>query len=182
MMNEMFYTMCLRHHHLPSWTSFIDEYKEHWCYPIGIEQLSFKIPSSRFHYSFSERALDRKLINAYMSFLKEYYALHWFWNIGFTAPYWSLGNDKIGYDIVATNRFSHVFGIKIYSNTETARFFARVKAKSRNHLLRGSTSVSITSSFGANSIKLGDTYLFTDHILNAVYHYINDDICKDIIL
>lgn len=182
-MNEVFYSMFIRHNHIPSWTAFLDEYKRRWCYYVGHDgEMGWKSPLPRYNYRFQEAALDKKLIRAYMSFLKEVYVLFWFYHIGMTDAYWSLSNDMSGYDIVMPNAFGRIYGIKIYSNTANARRFARIKTTSRNHLLQGSTSVSIQAPIGRNGLRLGDTYLFTDKLLLGVYNYIMNNIRRDIII
>lgn len=178
LMNKIFYEQFILSGKIPHWKDFCNMYANTWCTVLPDGNLTFKSDNPKYQYTFSKQALTKKLIRAYMSFLKELYVLYWFYNRGLTAAYYSLENDISGFDITIINRFSHLFGIKIYSNTSNANKFAVTKQSERNKLPENSTSISIRAS---DSIILGDTYVFSDKLLNGVYHYINNDIQKNII-
>ena len=178
MMNEIFYQCFLRYKRIPHWQEFCDTYANMHCIMLEDGKMTFKLDNQRYQYTFNKKALIKKLLRAYMSFLKELYILYWFFNKGVTTACYSLENDKAGYDITVINRFSHLFGIKVYSNTRKANNFANIKKNGRNILPENSTSIAIRPF--KDSI-LGDTYVFSDKLLNGIYHYINNNIQKDII-
>lgn len=185
MMNAVFYELFLRLSRVPHWQEFLDAYINMWGHTIYADgnDMTFKSPDPRFQYVFKRQALEKKLIRAYMSFLKEVYVLYWFYNRGLTTACYSLENDIAGYDITAVNRFNQMFGIKIYSDTYKANRFANIKKSERNRLPVNTTSIAIKANINKdNGMLLGDTYIFPDRLLNGVYHYINNNIQKDIIL
>lgn len=179
-MSKVFYLLFLRLGRVPDWQEFLEAYKNQWCKTVP-NGMTFTLNNQRYQYVFKEQALDKKLIRAYMSFLKELYVLYWFYDKGFTEPYYSFDNDMAGFDITIRNRFGHIFGIKIYANTYNANKFALIKKNTRNKLPENSTGIAIRTGF-QNNCKIGDTYVFPDKLLNAVYHYINNNIQKDIII
>lgn len=179
-MSRVFYIAFLNLKRIPDWQEYLNIYKQQWCRTTQ-NGLMFVSDNIRYQYEFKEQVLDKKLIRAYMSFLKEIYVLYWFYNRGYFRPYYSFDNDMAGFDITIQNRYNNLFGIKIYSNTYNAKKFASIKSNTRNKLPENSTGIAIQSGF-TNDCKLGDTYVFPDKLLNGVYHYINNNIQKDIIL
>lgn len=183
MMNEVFYDLFLEYGRIPHWQEFLNTYISKWGHIIHENDMTFKSSNPRFRYVFKKQALEKKLIRAYMSFLKEIYVLYWFYNRGLTTACYSLENDIAGYDITILNKFNQMFGIKIYSDTYKANRFANIKKSERNRLPVNTTSIAIKANINKNNgILLGDTYIFPDRLLNGVYHYINNNIQKDIIL
>lgn len=183
LMNKMFYEMFLSFKAIPSWRHYCEAYINRYCKQIHKDNYTFILDNQRYQYVFKKQALEKKLIRAYMSFLKELYVLYWFYDRGLTTAYYSLEKDILGFDIVVTNKFNHMFGIKIYSNTYNANKFAKIKRNERNHLPEHSTGIAIRAGIHKDrGPRLGDTYVFPDRLLNSVYHYIMNDIQKDIIL
>lgn len=185
MMNEVFYTMFLQQGYIPHWKEYVDTYIKKWGHVINYnnDDMTFKSSNPRFQYIFRRQELEKKLIRAYMSFLKEVYVLYWFYNRGLITAYYSLENDIAGFDIVANNRFHQTFGIKIYSDTNRAIQFANIKTNERNKLPANTTSIALRANINKDrGILLGDTYIFPDRILNGIYHYINNNIQRNIIL
>lgn len=176
-MNKVFYTMFISKKAIPSWTYFIEEYKRIHVVKDGAGLFTFRErqkDEQRYGFSFTDAQIDRRLLYAYMSFAKEPFVLYWFLNNGFESAYWSFDADKFGYDVVVPYR-DDIYGIKIYSNTEKARKYAGIKSNSRNgkknnklyEVLKNSRSIALTTRFD-DSVRCGDTYLFSDQLLREV--------------
>lgn len=186
-MNQVFYNMLANKKRIPTWEGFLDAYKEKHCHEIDriagrhMRMMTLKTSNPKQHYVFQECSIDYKLLRAYMSFLKEVYTLFWFYDKGFTHPYYSLHMDLCGYDIICHNMFNHLYGIKIYANTRKAHEFVDRKREGRSAVPIESTSISLVSRLGGNGEKVGDTYVFTDGILNDTMYYINDNKHSDTI-
>lgn len=179
-MSKSFYLLFLKLKRIPSWQEFLEAYKRQWCKSVP-NGMTFTLNNPRYQYIFQEKALDKKLIRAYMSFLKEVYVLYWLYDKGLTSSYYSFDNDMAGFDITVRNQFGNTFGIKIYANTYNANKFALIKKNTRNKLPENSTGIAIKTAF-SDEYRIGDTYVFSDKLLNAVYHYINNNIQKDIVI
>lgn len=170
MMNKVFYEMFISSGVIPSWQSFLCEYKIRHCVKKPNGKLTFTDGNPRHSYEFDEPALDKKLIRAYMSFLKEVYVMFWFFDKKIDSVYYSLENDIAGFDISLFHR-GRLFGIKIYANTYDANKFAKIKKSTRNHLPENSVGIAIRSDFNSYN-RLGDTYVFHEGVLKFVYGYV----------
>lgn len=181
MMNRIFYEMFLSSRAIPSWQSFLCEYKTRYCVKLPNGRLTFIDDNPRHHYQFYEPALDKKLIRAYMSFLKEVYVLFWFFETKIDTVYYSLENDISGFD-VSVEHNNRLFGIKIYANTYDANRFAHIKKSIRNRLPQDSVGIAIRSGFQEDN-RIGDTYVFHEGVLKFIYCYIlRTSVFKDVVL
>ena len=180
-MNQVFYRMLKKQKHIPKWTEYLVTYKKKHCKYVEAGKMTFKDNSPRFQYTFQEYSMDYKLLKAYMSFLKEVYALFWFYDKSFIFPYYSFYMDLWGYDIIVRNMFNHLYGIRVYSNTDKALRFFEEKKNGRSSVPEESTGVSIIANVKDNRCtKIGDTYVFCDRLLYDVMSYINANIQSDI--
>lgn len=186
-MNQVFYRIFLEKRKVPTWEEFLNAYKEKYCHEIDriagkhMRMMTLKTDNPKQHYIFQECSIDYKLLRAYMSFLKEVYTLFWFYDKGFTHPYYSFHMDLCGYDIICHNMFNHLYGIKIYANTKKAHEFVDKKREGRSAVPAESTSISLVSRIGSNGTKIGNTYVFSDKVLHDTMYYINDNKQSDIV-
>ena len=185
--NKFFYGLFIRFKRIPTWKEVYDYYTYHWCEWCINGNMTFKKELRdkypRFDYTFNPKALEHKILNTYMSLLKEVYILYWLFDKGITTAYYSLKTDKDGFDIMLTNRFNYKYGFKIYVDTKRAKSFANIKTEERNKLPEETVSISIrVQPSNKTSLQIGDTFVPTDKTLNGIYHYINNNIRKDIII
>lgn len=186
-MNQVFYDMLLAQKRIPAWEEYLDTYKQRYCHEIDriagkhMRMMTLKTNNPKHQYVFQECSLDYKLLRAYMSFLKEVYTLFWFYDKNFIHPYYSLHMDLCGYDIVCHNMFNRLYGIKIYANTRKAQEFVDRKKAGRSAVPEESVSISLVSRIGSGGVKVGDTYVFSDKVLNDIMYYINNDNQSDTI-
>lgn len=128
---------------------------------------------SRFFYY----ELAGKLLRAYMSFLKEIYVLYWLLEKGFDVTYSLMFDINDGCDIVVRYN-NNIFGIRIYSDTKKANQFADTKIKNRHKVPSDWTVIDLPTNLCKS--KIGDTYVYSDDILNKVAQHILHNNKQDI--
>lgn len=175
-MNEVFYGYYGKHKVFPSWTHYLDLYWDRYIIksPKNPGQFTFAHENPRFHYSFREGAIQRKLMNGYMSFLKEQYIMHWLFKMGLTTAYWSLKRDSdYGIDISVKNLKHKEYGIKVFSDTAGGRKYAEIKRDKRHPGTPtiGVGIISVPVPIG-DRYKIGCTCVTSDTTLKCLYNLI----------
>ena len=181
LMNVVFYQMLFNNKRIPTWQEFLEEYKIRYCKTIKSNKMIFTDNDPKHDYEFYEMSLDKKLIKAYISFLKEIHILSWFIDKNIDNIFYSLENDIAGFDISIMNN-NHLFGIKICPNTYKVNKFINIKKLIRNISNEDITVIGIKNN-SDNYNKLGDTNVFHEGVLKFIYNYIlNTKSFDDIII
>ena len=177
-MNKVFYEVFIRLNSIQHYM-FIPLYLAH--HPIiqcGVEVPYTGPPNPQTVYRFLEghknsrffyNELVGKLLRAYMSFLKEIYVLYWLLEKGFDVTYSLMFDINDGCDIVVKHNNS-TYGIRIYSDTKKANQFADTKIKSRHKVPQDWTVIDLPTNLC--SYTIGDTYVYSDDVLNKVAQHI----------
>ncbi len=169
MMNDIFYSR-FAYCHTISYQFFLNEYKRVHCLRLPEGNMTFKSDEDRYQYCFLEQELDGKLLRGYMSFLKELYVLFSLIDIGYPARY-STQIDSDGFDIMLYNKYKHYYGIRVFSDTDKAKKFAKTKEQKR-HDLQSYPCTVIALQAPMRKQVIGDTYVFTPEQINTLHNYI----------
>lgn len=171
-MDKVFYGFYGLNGCIPSWTFFMELYCKFHVIPNpqNPNLLTFLDKNPKFHYSFDKPCLERRLLNAYMSFCKEQYIQHWLYDAGYESAYWSASGDlELGLDIQLQNHQGKNYGIKVFADTPEAKRQARDKADTR-HVSAASLGIGVfvIPVVRDESHMIGDTYVPSDAILRCM--------------
>lgn len=184
-MNLIFYRYYKSFHEPPPYKVFMEDYKKEFVVQAGSPNLyAFNdgyLPHCNYTVTMPE--IDRKILNGYMSFLKEGFVLHWLWENGFPEAYYSIVMDKCGFDICIERHGDCIYGIRVYCKTDDAVHFCEVKDNER--LVKMSKIVSIKFEievFDKNTrVMAGDTCVASIDIMQSIANLIKLDCDLDFI-
>lgn len=179
MMNKVFYSRFAYCSNI-TYQFFLNEYKRIHCIRTN-GTIKFKSTEKRYQYSFTEQELDGKLLRAYMSFLKELFVLYSLKENGFSVRYSLQDDNNKGFDITVVNAYGHQYGIRICSDTEAAQKFIHKKEQERHDYNSNPHTVIVLKAPMERRV-IGDTYLFTEEQMNALYNHIRNNKYETILL
>lgn len=179
MMNSIFYSR-FAYCSTISYQLFLNEYKRVHCTRLEGGKMKFNSDNPKHKYIFYEKELDGKLLRGYMSFLKELFVLYFLIDKNIPAKY-SLKSDINGFDIISSNSYGHRYGIRIFAKTEKAQKFAKQKEEERHNYQNSSCTAIVLQAELAKEV-IGDTYVFTQQQMNALYNHIHNNRYETILL
>ena len=179
-MNLIFYGYFKMHHKPPTWQVFMEMYKREFVIETntpGVYAFNDGVPK-HCDYTATMPEIDRKIMNGYMSFLKEGYVFHWLWEHGLSEAYYSREMDKCGFDIcVERHNGEWLYGIRVYCKTDSAEHYAKIKDNERLVRMRRIVSIKFEIEvFNKDTrVMAGDTCIAPDSILKAISYLIKQE-------
>ena len=169
-MNLVFYNLYKALKAPPEHKVFMAEYKSHFVIPSGTPGIYRFNDGIYKHccYNVTMPEIERKLFLGYMSFLKEGYVMHWYWENGFPNAYYDYEMDNKGADICIEHPNKHLYCQRIYCKSDKSEAKAAEKDRSRLKLPEEAVSIKFEIEVFNKPYKLGDTCVSPEPIMRGI--------------